>query len=491
METVNPRKTSRVRAEADFLPQLERRSQISLEKQVVRAVREAIGNGRLRPGMRLPSSRRLAAELQVNRNTVVNALEQLAAEEYLISKPGSGTFVSDQIQRSSDTSRGAPPSPKLHGLPLLPEPAIAPFHEEGIASGICQPSTAAFPLAQWRKAWRQVTRHVPAPHYSDPAGEPGLRAAVADYLAHARGLRCSPDDLIITNGATQGFALVAQALLTPGMMVAFEEPGYPLARQVFERHAARLLLVPVDQSGLCVEQLPEGPAGPKLVYVTPSHQFPLGVRLSTARRVALLEWASRHDAFILEDDYDSEFRYDAPPLPPLASLVSTGRVIYVGTFSKSLAPSLRVGYVLSPLLRERLKRLKCWMDYHTNTPTQLALEYFMKEGDFALHIRHMRRLYAEKRAALVQALSPLQAVASVRGLEAGLHAFVEFGAQVQIEKLVQNCLHQGILLTDLTHYYAAAPGQRGVVLGYGRLELHEIAWAGRQIVSQVQTSSQW
>jgi len=491
MAKLNHQKKSRVQAEADFLPQLERGSQVSLEKQLVRAIREAIGSGRLRPGMRLPSSRRLAAELHVNRNTVVNALEQLIAEEYVTGKPGSGTFVSEQIQLSSDSSRGTPPSLKLHGFPLLTEPAIAPLHKEVIAFGVCQPSTAAFPLAQWRKAWRQVTRHVPAPQYSDPAGEPGLRAAVADYLAHARGLRCSSDDLIITNGATQGFSLVAQALLTPGMMVAFEEPGYPLARQVFEQHAARLMLVPVDPNGLCVEQLPEGPVGPRLVYVTPSHQFPLGVRLSAARRVALLEWATRHDALILEDDYDSEFRYDAPPLPPLASLDSTGRVIYVGTFSKALAPSLRVGYVLSPLLRERLKRLKCWMDYHTNTPTQLALEYFMKEGYFALHIRRMRRLYAEKRTALVQALSPLQAIASVRGLEAGLHAFVEFEAQVQIEKLVQKCLHQGILLMDLTRYYSAEPDQRGVILGYGGLELHEIEWAGRQIVSHVQTDSHW
>lgn len=221
--------------------------------------------------------------------------------------------------------------------------------------------------------------------------------------------------------------------------------------------------------------------GPKLVYVTPSHQFPLGVRLSTARRVALLEWARRHDALIVEDDYDSEFRYDAPPLPLLASLDSTNRVIYVGTFSKALSPSLRIGYVLAPLLRERLRRLKYWMDYHSSTPTQLALEYFLKEGYFAQHIRRMRRLYAEKRALLVQALSPVQAVASVRGLEAGLHAFIACDTQVQIERLVQNCLRQRILLTDLRRYYAVEPHQRGVVLGYGRLERDEIEWVGRQI----------
>lgn len=481
MEQLHHQKRSGVQAEADFLPQLERGSRISLEKQLVRAIREAIESGRLHPGMRLPSSRRLAAALQVNRNTVVNALEQMIAEDYLTGKPGSGTFVSEQVSLSFDASRGADASPTFHGLPPLPEPAIAPRSAGALVGGICQPSMTAFPLTQWRKAWRQATRQVPAPQYSDPAGEPGLRAAVAGYLAHARGLRCSPEDLLITSGATQAFALIAQALFSPEMMVAFEEPGYPLARQVFKQHAAHLLLVPVDENGLCVEHLPEGSMGPKLVYVTPSHQFPLGVRLSTARRVALLEWARRHDALIVEDDYDSEFRYDAPPLPLLASLDSTNRVIYVGTFSKALSPSLRIGYVLAPLLRERLRRLKYWMDYHSSTPTQLALEYFLKEGYFAQHIRRMRRLYAEKRALLVQALSPVQAVASVRGLEAGLHAFIACDTQVQIERLVQNCLRQRILLTDLRRYYAVEPHQRGVVLGYGRLERDEIEWVGRQI----------
>jgi GntR family transcriptional regulator/MocR family aminotransferase len=469
-----------------------------LEKQLAQAIRAAIGSGRLRPGMRLPSSRHFAAELRVNRQTVVNVFEQLLAEEYLMSTPGSGTFVSDQIPRSSTAasaasraaskaaSKAAPLAPTLHGFPPLPEPAIASFDQQGGAVGVCQPSTAAFPLAHWRKAWRQVTRHVPAPHYGDLAGEPALRAAVADYLAHARGLRCSADDLLITNGATQAFALVAQALYTPGMMVAFEEPGYPLARQVFAQHGVRLLLTPVDQNGLCVERLPEDQIDLRLVYVTPAHQFPLGTRLSVARRVALLEWATRHDAFILEDDYDSEFRYDAPPLPPLASLDNTGRVIYVGTFSKALAPSLRIGYVLAPLLRDRLIRLKCWMDYHSSTPTQLALAYFLNQGYFALHLRRMRQLYAEKRAALAQALAPAQAVASVRGLEAGLHAFVECTSQVSIEQLVQQCRRQGISLGDLTHYYAAAPRQQGIVLGYGQLDLREIAWAGSQIVAQIQ-----
>ena len=489
MEEVKSAQRSSFRTVVDFFPPLERRSRVSLEKQLVQAVREAILTGRLRPGMRLPSSRHLAAELGVNRNTVVNALEQLIADEYLISKQGLGTFVCEQVQLSSDLSLSTPLPSKIRDLPRLPQLAIVPVSSNALEFRVCQPSTKDFPLEQWRRAWRQVTLHAPTAQYSDPAGEPGLREAVADYLVHARGLQCTADDLVITSGAIQGFSLVAQAFLQPGMTVAMEEPGYPLARQIFAQHATGVVPVPVDENGLCVEKLPEGATAPPLVYVTPSHQFPLGVRLSQARRVALLEWATRNNALILEDDYDSEFRYDAPPLPPLASLDRTGRVVYVGTFSKALAPGLRVGYVLSPLLREHLTRLKCWADYHTSMPTQLAIEYFMKEGYFAQHIRRMRRVYAEKRATLLRTLAPLQGVSSVRGLEAGLHVFVEWHVQGQIERLVQECFQQGILLTDVARYYTTEPDRQGFVLGYGGLDLHEIKSAGRQLVSIVQANN--
>ncbi|HET8842402.1 MAG TPA: PLP-dependent aminotransferase family protein [Ktedonobacteraceae bacterium] len=487
-ETISPQR-SNVRAVVDFFPSLVRGSPISLEKQLVQIVREAILRGQLRPGMRLPSSRHLAAELHVNRNTVVSALEQLIADEYLVSKHGSGTFVNEQIHFASETSLSTGSPPLIRDLPPLPQPAIVPLFHNVIEFRVCQPSTKAFPLEQWRKVWRQVTLRAPTAQYSNPAGEPGLREAVADYLAHARGLRCTADDLVITCGALQGFSLVTQALLRPGMTVAMEEPGYPLARQIFAQHAASIVPVPVDEHGLCVERLPEGGAAPRLVYVTPSHQFPLGVRLSQARRMALLEWATRNDAFILEDDYDSEFRYDAPPLPPLASLDRTGRVVYVGTFSKALAPSLRVGYVLSPLLREHLTHLKCWTDYHTNTLIQLALEQFLKEGYFAQHIRRMRRVYAEKRATLLRILEPLQGVASARGLEAGLHIFMEWDIPFPTEQLVQQCFQHGLLLADVARYYASLPDTSGVVLGYGGLDLHEIEWAGRQLISMVQTKT--
>jgi len=482
---------SKHRTEADFLPQLERGSQLSLERQLVRAVREAIVSGRLRPGMRLPSSRRLAAELHVNRNTVVNALAQLIAEDYLTGKPGSGTFVNEQIQ-PGEHHAPVHPSPYARWLRPLPEPAVFPTRKDVLEFRVCQPSTSAFPLVQWRKAWRQALQHIPLDDYSSPAGEPGLRAAITEYLARARGFICSPEDVIITCGAIQGIHLVATATLTEGAKVAFEEPGYPLARQVFEQHGAHILPIPIDENGGCIEALPEGPTGPLLVYVTPSHQFPLGVRLSVARRLALLDWATRNDALIIEDDYDSEFRYDAPPLLPLASLDRSGHVVYIGTFSKILSPSLRIGYVIAtPPLRERLERLKCLMDYHTSTPPQRAIEYFMKEGYFDQHISRMRRFYAEKRSALERVLLPLNAVASFRGLEAGLHTFVEFDAQVSIDTLVQECRAGGILITDVARYYLADPDRRGLVLGYGGLELSDIEWAGMQLVSSVLKKNHW
>jgi GntR family transcriptional regulator/MocR family aminotransferase len=474
-------------AEADFLPPLQRDRKVSLERQLVQALRAAIVSGRLRPGMRLPSSRCLAAELHINRNTIVNALEQLIAEDYLTGKVGAGTFVNHHLLVSSPVPMPSPSIEHARWLRPIPEPQVAPPATDMLEFRVCQPSTAAFPLAAWRKSWHSALRQLPPDDYSAIAGEPGLRAAVANYLVSARGLNCSSEDILITSGALQGIHLIAQATLAPGSTVAFEEPGYPQARQAFESRFAHIIPIPVDKDGLCVERLPNGPTAPVLVYVTPSHQFPLGVRMSIPRRLALLEWARRNDALILEDDYDSEFRYDAPPLPALTSLDTSGRVAYLGTFSKVLSPSLRVGYVrATPPLQKRLERLKCMTDYHTSTPLQLALEAFMRDGSFHQHIRRMRRIYAEKRAALEQALSPLKSTASFLGLEAGLHVCIEFDPQVQISTLIQESLKRRILITNMAQYYFAQPDRQGLVLGYGGLELRDIEWAGKQLVSILQ-----
>jgi GntR family transcriptional regulator / MocR family aminotransferase len=490
--TLHPQDTSHTkrmqRQETDFLPQLQRGNKVSLEQQLVQAFREAIVSGRVRPGMRLPSSRRLAAELHVNRNTVVMALEQLIAEDYVIGKTGSGTFVNEHIQPRFPVSPAPPLSENTRWLRSIPEPLVTPPRSPLLEFRVCQPSTAAFPLALWRKAWRSALHQPPPDDYSMVAGEPGLREAITEYLGRARGLFRSWEDVLVSCGALQAIHLIAQATLLPGAIVALEEPGYPQARQVFERHAAHIMPIPVDTDGMCVDRLPEGPTGPVLVYVTPSHQFPLGVRLSIPRRLALLEWATRNDALVVEDDYDSEFRFDAPPLPPLASLDRSGRVVYVGTFSKVISPSLRVGYVLAPPpLRERLEHLKCLNDYHTSTPVQLALESFMKEGYFDQHISRMRHLYAEKRSVLAQALGSCKPGASFLGLEAGLHVCVDFGGGIDSYRLVQEGLKHGMLIPHLSQYYLGSPDRQGVVLGYGGLELHDIERAGKQLALLIES----
>ncbi|QBD77009.1 PLP-dependent aminotransferase family protein [Ktedonosporobacter rubrisoli] len=472
------------RPAVDFLPQLQRGGKVSLEQQLVLSLREAIVSGRLRPGMRLPSSRRLAAELQVNRNTVIKALEQLISEDYVIGKIGSGTFVNKGIKLPFHGTASPSYPENARWLHAIPEPLVTPPQSPLREFRVCQPSTAAFPQALWRKAWGSALRQPLPDDYSVVAGEPELRVAIAEYLGRTRGLFRPWEDVLVSCGALQAIHLIAQATLLSGATVAFEEPGYLLARQAFESHGARIMPIPVDTDGMRVDMLPEGPSGPLLVYVTPSHQFPLGVRLSLSRRLALLEWATRNDALIVEDDYDSEFRYDAPPLPSLASLDKAGRVVYVGTFSKVISPCLRVGYVLAPPpLRDRLERLKCLSDYHTSVPLQLALAAFMKEGFFEQHISRMRRLYAEKRFVLAQALASLKPDASFLGLEAGLHMCITFGGDVDAHQLVQKSLKHGILVTPLSQYYLGSSALQGLVLGYGGLEVHEIEQTGRQLAS--------
>jgi len=243
--------------------------------------------------------------------------------------------------------------------------------------------------------------------------------------------------------------------------------------------------VPVDEDGLRVEALPVGPEAPPLVYVTPSHQYPIGVRMSIGRRLALLEWATAHDALVVEDDYDGEFRFGAPPLPALAGLDLTGRVAYVGTFSKVLVPGLRVGYLLAPgPLRERVLGIKRLTDHHTPWAEQRALAAFCEQGDLERHIRRMRRYYAENRAVLAATLAPIADLGRLRGLEAGLHAFLELREGIDPERVVARCRERGVLVTTLADYYAGQPDRRGLLLGYGGFDPQDVR-NGARVVAEV------
>jgi len=354
----------------------------------------------------------------------------------------------------------------------LPEP-------ERLGAISFQPGIPAIaPLAAdvWRAIWRRVAAQLPPNRYGSPAGEPELRAAIAGYLGRARAVACRPADVVVTGGALQALDLVARATLGAGGSVGIEDPGYPLARQVFAAAGATIIPLPVDDDGVQVERLPQGPAAPLLAYVSPSHQYPLGVRLSVARRIALLAWAEANDSLIVEDDYDSEFRFDATPLPSLAGLDTGGRVVYIGTFSKVLSPALRVGYLVAPpALHERVVALKRLTDFQTSWPVQRALATFVAEGHLERHIRRMRRYYAANRAMLRAALAPIAHLGRLRGMEAGLHAYLELREGIDPARVVRRAYERGVIVTSLDEHYLGPPDRHGLLLGYGGLTRDEIA----------------
>jgi GntR family transcriptional regulator/MocR family aminotransferase len=319
-----------------------------------------------------------------------------------------------------------------------------------------------------------VANQLPPDYYVSPNGDEALRRAIADYLGRSRGVACDAADVVITSGALQALDLVARATLSAGDPVAIEEPGYPSARRVFMARGAEITPVRVDGDGLQVDDLAEGDVAPLLVYTTPSHQYPLGARLSIRRRLALLSWAERCDALIVEDDYDSEYRYDSPPLPALAGLDQTGRVVYIGTFSKVLSPALRLGYVVAPApLRERIVRLKRLSDYHTPWPVQRALAAFIESGGLERHIRRARRHYGEKRRIVADAFGTVTEFATLRGLEAGIHVFVELYPSLDAERVIARAHQAGVVVESISEHYVGDPCLNGLLLGYGGLSLDQ------------------
>ena len=470
----------------DFPVQVERNAPASLQVQLTEQLRRAILDGRLVAGMRLPSTRTLAAEAGVSRNVALAAYDELFAEGYVEGRHGSGTYVTGDLPALPRPALPAPSgSPRwLRQRPLPPAAEVE--YPGAIEFRLGRPFTTQLPADVWRRVWNDVSGQLPPSDYGPPAGDPELRAAIAGYLRRSRGVACSADDVIVTAGAIQALDLIARATLAPGDAVGFEEPGYQLARQVLQARGAALAPVPVDENGLRVEELPAGDDAPMFVYVTPSHQYPLGARMPVGRRVALIEWAQANDGLIVEDDYDSEFRFDAPPLPALAGIDETGRVAYIGTFSKVLSPALRVGYLVAPKpLRERVERFKRLSDFHTPWPLQRALAAFITQGHLERHIRRMRRHYGEKRAALRDALLPVSHLAQLRGLEAGLHAFLELDHSIDPHQVVLRARHEGVIVSTLDGYFIGTPTQQGLLLGYGGLDLSDIARGAEVLVDVI------
>ena len=457
-----------------------------LSRQLYQALRERILDGRLGGRTRLPASRDLAGLLGVSRNTVSRAFDQLYAEGYIEGRVGAGTFVADLREppprSTADSTPGPAHGPALRLLAehrLNPRPAGPPR-----AFRVGVPAFDLFPFETWARLSARFWRRPPpeALGYGDPAGDWRLRELVAAYLRSSRGLTCTPEQVLITCGSQQAISLCAQLLLQAGERVAIENPGYRAAGHAFAVAGARLCGVPVDDEGLDTAAL-QALGTCRLAYVTPSHQYPTGVTLSLARRLELLAWAERHDAWVIEDDYDGEYRYRGVPLAPLAALDRSGRVLYVGTFCKIAFPALRLGYlVLPPELVEPFAQRRALDMRHSEIGSQAVMAEFIAAGHFQRHVRRMREAARMRRDALLQGWPQVPGCAPLPAVEAGLHLSVRVESLQRETELVAAALAAGVEVSALSGYWLAdsitPPDQRaGLVLGFAAVPEAQIGAA--------------
>jgi len=435
---------------------LDRDSPQPLHAQLTEALRALILTGRAHPGTRLPASRQLAQDLTVSRQTALTALDQLIAEGYLETRIGAGTFVARDLPHLAPPTTLAPAGPEPQGSRPL-----RPFHPG-------QPDMALFPHAAWARHLDRAWRH-PDPGLlalPDPLGWPPLRAAITAHLSAWRGIACGSGQVVITSGAAETFELLARAAFRPGETVLTEEPGYAPMLAALERAGLHAQPMPVDGDGAI---LPDDSAA-RGAIVTPSRHHPLGVTLPLSRRLALLDWARRKAAWVIEDDYDSEFRYSGAPLPALASL-EAGRTIYVGSFSKLLSPTLRLGYVVvPPALLNAVRAPLAETGPRASLVPQPALAQFMDSGEFATHLRRMRRIYGQRQAALRAALErhlPGRLIASPD--PSGMHLVCRIGPDLggfADTEIAARAGAAGVTLRPLSTYWTDGTGPQGLILGY-------------------------
>ncbi|MGE4404061.1 PLP-dependent aminotransferase family protein [Pseudomonas sp.] len=458
-----------------------------LVRQLYQALRERILDGRLAGSSRLPASRDLAVRLGVSRNTVTRAFDQLYAEGYVEGRVGAGTYVAQlEGQRphacSSHCAMAATePLQRLEAHHLPPPPGGAPR-----AFRIGVPAFDLFPFDIWARLSARFWRR-PSPArlgYGDPAGDPALRELVAAYLRSSRGLSCDARQVVITCGAQQGISLCAQLLVQPGERVAVENPGYRAAGHAFAVAGAELCGVAVDDEGLDTAALARI-EDCRLAYVTPSHQYPTGVTLSLARRLELLAWAERRDGWIVEDDYDSEYRYHGTPLAPLAALDRQGRVLYVGTFCKIAFPALRLGYlVLPPALAEAFAQRRALDMRHSDIGSQAVMAEFIAAGHFQRHVRRMRQAARARRdTLLLHWPEAVPGCAVLPAVDAGLHLCVPVHRQAREAELVAAARAGGVEMNGLADYWLGGQpppdAQGGLVLGFAAVPEVEIVAALR------------
>jgi len=466
-----------------------------LYRQLEQQLRQLMGRGVLAPGEKLPSTRGLAAELGVSRNTIATAYNQLLAEGYLEAAHGSGTRVAQSLPedflRPRPSAKQARQIDSSPGLSQRGEQFRAFADWLPTEPGPCQPfrphvpALEHFPRPLWRRLSESRLRRLPPEAWErvDPLGYRPLRQAVADYLGQSRGVECSANQIVITAGAQQAIEFVARLLLDPGDTVWLEDPGYPSVQVCSELAGATAIPLPVDEQGLNWESAPGG--NPRLIYVTPSSQWPLGMPLSLERRVALLQWAQQQRCWILEDDYNGEFRYAGRPIPALASLDTGGNVIYMGTFSKVLFPTLRLGYLVMPeSLVDAFASARWLADRYSPPFEQAVLTDFLTEGHFARHLRKMRTLYAKRQQCLVNALTEhFGAAVDITAPPAGMQLVLRARKPAHHEKLAAAARTAGIEYHPLSMYSISNSNPPGLILGFAaydeqRTEQAIKNWAG-------------
>ncbi|NET48231.1 MAG: PLP-dependent aminotransferase family protein [Merismopedia sp. SIO2A8] len=472
----------------DLVITLDRASPMPLYQQLSQELRQAVLTKRLKPNQKLPSSRALATSLSISRTTVTQSYDQLLSEGYLETQHGAGTFVcaelpddylnsvpikgdrseSSQLTQLSRFGTHLATIGQLYG----PQPECAIDFQVG------SPSTEHFPMSLWRQLLSRHCRHSPTQlNYGfDAAGYMPLRTAIADYLGRSRAVQCNAEQVIIVNGSQQALNLIARLTLEPEDWVALEDPGYLGARHCFTSNGAQLQGIPIDREGLDVETLSQCCQPFKLLYVTPSHQFPTGATLSLPRRLALLQWAHQTETLVLEDDYDSEYRYGDRPIPALQGLDQHNSVIYIGTFSKILFPALRLGYlVVPPAWVPVISRAKWLCDRHSPTLEQYALTDFLTEGHFERLIRKMRHLYNQRRQVLVNALNHyFGPQVTILGENAGIHLMAKLETGLTDDRAITLAQAKGIGLISAQAYYLNTSSQGKFIFGYAQLDETEI-----------------
>lgn len=464
-------------------------------EELAKQLRAALLSGQVQAGDPLPSTRVLASAVGISRSTVVSVYEDLAGEGYVISLPGSGTYVAEGLLARTSALATAVDTPRSDSRLLDGSVSAEGFDPQRINLSPGSPSTSFRSNRDWVAAWRYAIKQdlpaLPPP----PAGDGALRELIAQHLHSARGIECAAEHIVVTAGTSDGLALVlySQPGGASGLRIATENPGYPTARRVIQASGAIPIPVSVRDGGMDIESLKRTPGRIDGALITPSHQYPLGGRLPVSARLELLAWSKETGAYIFEDDYDSEFRHGAPPLPAIASLDQEGRVVLIGSYSKTLTPWLRCGYLLiaDPDLRTRVIQMREALGQPVSGVLQTALARFLQSGGLRRHLARTSRAYAHRRGLVLAAVSRLRPGYTLEAVEGGLHATISWDGAPDANLVVGRLAERGIQLAPLSRYYhdGSSASRNGIVFGYGAptdLQLHH---ALEEILTVLQRAS--